>query len=61
MIRSARTRETIAKRGICAGRPSDAERPLMALLRKGLESGKGIPITKSYWARKRKALGRGRA
>ena len=38
-----------------------AERQLVALLRAGLESGEGIPVTKGYWARKRKALGGGRA
>ncbi|MEO8143303.1 MAG: type II toxin-antitoxin system ParD family antitoxin [Betaproteobacteria bacterium] len=38
-----------------------AEQQLVAMLRAGIESGEGIPITKSYWVRKRKALRRGRA
>lgn len=38
-----------------------AERQLVALLRAGLESGEGIPVTTSYWARKRKTLSRSRA
>lgn len=32
--------------------------PLRALLRAGLESGPGIPVTPRYWAQKRKALRR---
>ena len=35
-----------------------AERELAALLRTGLESGQGVTVTKAYWARKRKVLGR---
>lgn len=35
-----------------------AERELAALLRTGLESGEGVAVTKAYWARKRKVLGR---
>lgn len=46
---------------IRADQVRQAERQLVALLRAGLESGEGIPVTKSYWARKRKALGRSRA
>lgn len=38
-----------------------AERELAALLRTGLESGEGVAVTKAYWARKRKALGRRQA
>ena len=41
-----------------AGLVRQAEGQLLALLRAGLESGAGIPVTKSYWARKRNALGR---
>jgi len=33
-----------------------AERELVALLRVGLESGEGVPVGTSYWARKRRAL-----
>jgi antitoxin ParD1/3/4 len=46
---------------IRADRVRRAERELAGLLRAGLESGEGIPVTKAYWARKRKALGRRRA
>lgn len=35
-----------------------AERELAELLRTGLESGQGVKVTKAYWARKRKVLGR---
>ncbi len=45
---------------IRADQVRQAERQLVALLRAGLESGEGIPVTKAYWARKRKALGRSR-
>lgn len=51
----------IAKGGASGCPPRYAERRLLALLRSGLESGDGIPVTRSYWARKRKALGRSRA
>jgi antitoxin ParD1/3/4 len=46
---------------IRADQVRQAERHLVALLRSGLESGAGIPVTKAYWARKRKALVRRRA
>ncbi len=46
---------------IRADQVRQAERQLVALLRAGLESGDGIPVDKSYWARKRKALGRRQA
>lgn len=45
---------------IRADQQRQAERELAALLRAGLESGAGIPVTTAYWTRKRKALGRGR-
>ncbi len=38
-----------------------AERELAALLRTGLASGERVTLTKTYWACKRKALGRSRA
>ncbi len=38
-----------------------AERELACLLREGLESGEGIPVTRAYWAKKRRALARRRA
>ena len=37
-----------------------AEHALAELLRAGLDSGVGIPATRTYWARKRKALARRR-
>lgn len=46
---------------IRADQVRQAERRLVALLRTGLESGASIPVSKSYWARKRKALVRSRA
>ncbi len=46
---------------IRADQVRQAERELLALLRAGLESGEAIPVTRSYWASKRKALGRSRA
>jgi antitoxin ParD1/3/4 len=46
---------------IRADQARQAERQLLALLRTGLESGDAVPVTKSYWVRKRKALGRNRA
>lgn len=46
---------------IRAAQVRQGERELVALLRAGQESGEGIRVTKPYWARKRKALGRGRA
>lgn len=61
MTQRSGARKAIAKGDICASQPRQAERQLVALLRTGLESGEGIPVTKSYWARKRKALGRSRA
>ena len=53
-------REAITEGNVRTDLGPRAERELAALLRAGLESGKGIPVTKSYWARKRKALGCGR-
>lgn len=46
---------------IRADQARQAERQLLGLLREGLESGDPLPVTGAYWARKRKALGRGRA
>lgn len=33
-----------------------AERELASLLREGLESGDGVPVTRSYWAGKRRRV-----
>jgi len=35
-----------------------AERELVSLLREGLESGEGLAVTRTYWAKKRKLLAR---
>jgi antitoxin ParD1/3/4 len=46
---------------IRADQTRQAERQLAALLRAGIESGEPVPVTRAYWARKRRALGRRRA
>jgi antitoxin ParD1/3/4 len=46
---------------IRADQVRQAERQLLALLRAGVQSGEPIPVTKAYWARKRRALSRRRA
>lgn len=46
---------------IRAAQLRQAERELAALLQTGRESGEGIRVTKSYWARKREVLNEGAA